>query len=111
MMQVWRPRHFVEVHPAASREGRERARARRIERRGRDVYVVPVLQCVQERGERDCFRARGAVRVGPGNAKQFQFFLLDPRRKRLGETVLIVRPKTVPFDKSARLGHHCVRTG
>jgi len=29
----------------------------------------------------------------------------------VGETVLIVRPKTVPFDKSVRLAHHRVRTG
>src|SRR4029078_1318417 len=73
--EVGRPRHFVEVHSAASREGREGPRAGWLERRGRDVYVVAILQGIQERRKRDCFRARGAVRVGPGNAKQFQFFL------------------------------------
>jgi len=91
--------------------GGKETRAGRIERRSCDVYVVPVLQRIQERGKCDCFRTRGAVRIGPGNAKQFQLFFFDARRKRLGETALIVRPKTVPFDKSVRLAHHRVRTG
>jgi hypothetical protein len=48
------------------------------------------------------------VRIGPGHAKQFQFFLFDARGKGLGETMLIVSPKPVPFDKSARVTRHDV---
>ena len=103
--QVRRPRHFVEVHPAASREGSKRRAPDASSVVVATFMLYPFFNASEERGKRDCFRARGTVRVGPRNAKQFQFFLLDARRKRLGETVLIVCPETVPFDKSARRGH------
>ena len=70
--EVGRAGHLRQAHAAAARERRERARVGGIERRGGDVDVVAGVERGEERRHRHRLGARGAVRVGPGDAHEMR---------------------------------------
>src|SRR5438093_547320 len=70
-----------------------------IEIRGGDVEVVTDLERRQERRHRHCLGARGAVRIGPGEADEMQVALLQTLFDLLRLPFLVVAVEAVLVDE------------
>src|SRR5919109_546712 len=101
--QIRRAGHLGEPHAAAAGEGAKDARARRVERGGGDIDVVAALERVEEHWRRQCLRARGAVRIGPGEAHELERLALQPLFKRLRLRALLIGPQAVLLDEHSTI--------